>query len=46
MIKVQDWVLKESNVSVSPIIDNTVLVKHEETGKRFSLFLFLILSYY
>ena len=38
MIKVQDWVLKHSNVVTSPITSDTLLVKNEKTGEIFVYF--------
>ena len=38
MIKVRDWDLKHSNVVASPIANDTLLVKDEETCKFFVCF--------
>ena len=35
MMNSQDWVLKQSNVVGSPITNDTLLVKDEETDKIF-----------
>ena len=40
MIKVQYWVLKYSNVVDPPIINDTILVKDEDTGNSFICFYF------
>ena len=46
MIKVYDWVLKNSNVVASPITNYTLLVNIEDTGNIFHLFLYLVLLYH
>ena len=46
MIKVQNWNMKHSNIIVSPITNDTLLVKDEITDTYLCLFIFISLLYY